>query len=272
MYLRERVIVLRCAPFSRTSLKLTLWGERRGLLVLTARGMMRPRNNRLGDVACEFDSGEAVYYARSGGQYTGGILTDFALHQSLAGRLNGSVSYAWLAALAAVREATCRLYGGFPTEAADTRPVYSALERLLESAGRAEPFWAAVAGVLALLRIAGLAPPLDACTVCGGALDAGSFSEHRQALLCDGCANTDAQNPGPNAHDSRLLVRLDAGILKYLRALAASGADSAAGLGMVSPARAAGISKFLSGWLRAATGSGIAALGLLAPAIARRAS
>jgi len=61
---RHRVVVLRRQMFSNTSLQLSVWSRRIGWMEVTARGMMRSKNNRLGDIADEFDVSEIVVYRK----------------------------------------------------------------------------------------------------------------------------------------------------------------------------------------------------------------
>lgn len=249
----DLIVLLRREGFSRTSLRLTVWGRRSGLLRLTARGMMRPGNNRLGDLACEYDLARVVFF--TAGSPGTGILADYALLRPLARRLQEAERPGeWYPALWAVREAVLGLWEGFPTEPADAPRVSGILRRFLGSLGRAEPVWAGVGCIMELLAVAGLRPELGRCASCGGALAEGAvFSPREEGLLCPACAGS---GHGP---------RLDAGVLRYLERLARGGVRAAAGLGAPGRRRGRAVMWLLDAWFRVTIGSGLGSLELLVP-------
>lgn len=276
MYRRDDVIVLQREGYSRTSLRLVVWGRRWGLVTLTARGMMRRANNRLGDMVCEWDAGQAVYHIRPGRSF--GILTDYALVRALSGRFEeeGRAEKAvggaggpgeWFAPLAGTAAAVTALWGGYPTESPDAPPVFASLERLLGSVGRVEPFWAGVAGVLEVLGSAGLRPDFSICALCGAAVEGRTvFSVLHEGLLCRRCwAVQRERRLESDVHDGERAVALDAGVVQYLRHLSQRGISGTRGLGGLKASRAAAVIRLLERWFYVTIGRELRALRLLIP-------
>lgn len=277
MYRREQVVVLRREGFSRTSLRLGVWGAASGLVTLTARGIMRPGNNRLGDMACEYDVADVVFFMRSGA--LSGILVDYAVQTAFPNHLDEMPGSArrfgepggWFAALSAVREAVFHLWEGYPTETADAAAVFHILGRFLRSAGRVQPVWAAVACVMNLLRVAGLQPDLGSCALCDRALDgAAFFSGRQQGFLCPSCAGRDR----PIGHDGGAeseLLRLDAGLIRVLQRLTDQGVAGAEGLATVRADRVLAVMRLLEDWFRVTIGREPRSLRMLVPGKVRSA-
>ena len=244
MFLRDTILVLRREPFSRTSLRLECWSARRGPLALVARGVMRPRNNRLGDVPCVFDVARSVYLARPAGGRA--LLVDYAVLRSLRQRLEAP-TWEWLSAVAVLREALAALWGGYPVDAAEGRRVFLTLWRLHGMLGRMEPFWWAVAGSLRLLVHAGLAPNLDRCAGCGRRLERAVLSMREEGLYCPSCRPKGEVVAGRRVLDFLRLVARD-----ERRALRANGS-------------AGPVVRLLRGWFSVTIGSDMRAFEMLSP-------
>jgi DNA repair protein RecO (recombination protein O) len=234
---RHRAIILGRQTFSNTSLVLSVWSRRIGWMEVTARGMMRSKNNRLGDVADEFDVSEIVVYRKANSLYS--ILVE---HDLIAPGTALRADWVKYGAMAMIRDLLGDIWRGYPADEDDAWRVYSVLVELLGAAEHMDGIILGVAGVMRVLDAAGVAPQLEQCPVCSKttSLDGWILSWREGGLVCRDCATNQGRSPeGPI---------IDEGLAGVLRRVATMRIDALTPLRAPSVGRAARLLAALAVW------------------------
>jgi DNA repair protein RecO (recombination protein O) len=234
---RHRVVILGRQMFSNTSLVLSVWSRRIGWMEVTARGMMRSKNNRLGDVADEFDVSEVIVYRKANSLYSILVEHDLIVPGTA---LRGD----WLkyGAMAVVRDLLGDIWRGYPADEDDAWRVYNVLVELLGAAERMDGIILGVAGVMRVLDAAGVAPQLEQCSVCGktASWNGWMLSWREGGLVCRDCATAPGRpSDGPI---------IDQGLAGVLRRVATMRVEALTPLRAPSASRAAKLLTALAGW------------------------
>ena len=188
--LRTRGIVLRIAPFSRTSQVVTWLTSDRGKLVTIVKGAQRPKSAFLGQYDAYYTC-DVLFYSRD---REGAHI----LRECSPAKMRTGLRGAWRAAVCA--SYLCDLCGHLVPAGQPNPEVYDLLNKGLDrlASGRAEPArlcWFE----LHVLRAAGLSPQVDRCGDCGRTLAGGDegmrFSAGRGVMLCGACST----RPGDTA-------------------------------------------------------------------------
>jgi len=234
---RHKAVVLRRQMFSNTSLELSVWSRRIGWMEVTARGMMRSKNNRLGDVADEFDVSEIVVYRKANSLYS--ILVE---HNLIAPGTALRVDWVKYGAMAMVRDLIGDIWRGYPADEDDAWRVYNVLVELLGAAERMDGIILGVAGVMRVLDAAGVAPQLEQCPVCARTASHNGWilSWKEGGLVCGDCATSRGRSPeGPI---------IDQGLAGVLRRVATMRIEALTPLRAPSAARVAKLLAALAVW------------------------
>lgn len=209
-------LVLRIAPFSRTSHVVTWLTSEYGKLATVIKGARRPRSMFLGQYDL-FYTCELLFYARDrNGLHIARECTPLNARRAL--RRN------WRACLCA--SYICDLMSRISMEGGHQRELFevasSAMDYLCANGASLQfLFWFE----LRLVKIMGLAPQLMKCPVCGRALrdvcGTSLFSSSRGGILCPNCARS-----AGSGFDSAISVSPD--ILAILRSWQNAGSSRAA--------------------------------------------
>ncbi|MBN1807894.1 MAG: DNA repair protein RecO C-terminal domain-containing protein [Planctomycetes bacterium] len=202
---------------------------------------MRPRNNRLGDIPDEFDISDMTVYGKANSIYS--ILVENNLVQSAACMRRDWTKYA---AMASLRELLAAVWRGYAADEDDAWKVYQVLSGLLLLGDRLDGVVMGLAGVMRILDIAGVAPQIGACVLCGRTALPGGWvlSWKEGGLLCPGCSsNADAAGT--------FRTTFDAGLVELLRRAAGTQMEALVPLKTPSMERAERLVSAVGEWASA---------------------
>ncbi|HHN46964.1 MAG TPA: hypothetical protein ENN09_05935 [Planctomycetes bacterium] len=237
---RHPVIVLARGLFSKTSLSLAVWSRRSGWMDVTAKGMLRPRNNRLGDMPDEFDVSEMTLYRRPDSLYP--ILVEHNLEAPAPALRSDWLKYA---AFSSMRDVLSAVWKGYPADEDDAWKIYGILAGLQASAPRVNGLILCVAGIMRILAVTGVAPLLDGCASCGADSSPGGWAVSwlDGGLVCTACLRR-------NGRQREALI--DRGLVEVLIRAAGIPADNLAPLKPPSLDRSIRLLAVLRRWCESA--------------------
>jgi recombinational DNA repair protein (RecF pathway) len=227
--------------FSRTSLLLSVWSRRVGWMEVTAKGMMRARNNRLGDVPDDFDVSDIIVYRAPNSGYSVLVEHDVAV-------AGDRIRAHWLkyAGMALLRDFLSVVWRGYPVDEDDAWQVFNLLSALAANAGKMDGVVMGVAGVLKMLTVSGVSPQMEECVACGARRSANGWllAYSEGGIICRACvARLGTRGDSPV---------LDQGLVEMVARLTAEPVDALGPIRSPSAARVVRLLKALGGWCDAA--------------------